>query len=1321
MSNNKNNKTVLDETALNETFLNDTLVKDEIPGFGAPHEFIKKYRADKELQSIPHYQKLHEALISRSSVCSFCGVGCPFTVVKNKKGNERLIPLSDLGLCVKGQSSLISGSDTIRPKRLERHGISDDRIRAPMIRGHNGQLKEVSWDEALDRAAWLFLHVREWVGPESVAIYGNGQKTIEAIWMASLYKLVFNIPTMGANSEHCLSSAGAAHTLNFGNEASFTWQGFDELVHADVIVLHGTNPKITFPQVFKKVLRNKEAVKVVIDPITSDTAAEILKIDDRNQHIRFEQGGDIVFNLAVARIIFENNWQDEDYLQANVDPDSLKAFKALCFESRCELQNAAKLIAFDDQDGKDVEQTILNYAELFAKPKENGERPKVAIISSMGINQSTGSYGFSTNLNLLLITGNVGRKGAGSLRVAGQSNATSELMLGFNSRKLVFNLEPSNIEHRQELSSWLDIPIENIPDRNGTPVSKMADDDYLYCFIFIGTQFTKNMPRLGHWLRRIGRSFNIVIDSFMGEGVRENADVVFPSMTYTERTGVIQRGDRSLQLQQGLSPAPENAWSDEQVLARLAMKISERLRNPDTAALNNLDPDVVANTFGKYFTKDSNGNDTDTVDSAKVFDHVVSTSQHLDLYNRLEDNQGKAISHSMLRASAGTGIQWQGNGRYQSSQDNGQNHTKNNVFPSLRKNTKIQAKLVCPPDELIQRLITKDNENLRSLITGRGRPGMKSKHYTARYNSGVKTLPITGAEDDKYWIELHPDYAQEMGLAAGDLVRLTSYHGIVFSHVSLNSNVPKQFPFLDFVPGEVNRLTNYLDSDQFTNQSLIKRTPIRLEPVSNYENILWEKPDIVALESALSCLHEHLNNIYPEYQQMKAFFRREEQSHDWLSWATICKPETEQERRLSRSVASMAVFLQRFMNCQDYQKLSAEMLIAMNEDQRHKFYSVLMPILRKLDYSTALLPLLSACVGDMTMRDKAGKIYTKTLFEAHNSAVLELKEEVVGVQLYVALKRGLETLYGVGNPIPYEDIALVSGISIPCAGDVPAYLLGIAPSDLEARRLIHCRSIGGNSVMAIDCKNNRAVKVDVTSGILPKDKELDMLRGKVIAKKRAATRDEHRRFFDVLEELILEYVHAGDTHLKIYSANTFPAQEFKEKLSFSPAHKRVFREHLVETKVSASLSQALVQLNVLDSERDRDLLEYLVNQDNPSNSQDTQGRPYSPDSEGSFSSIANSMELSTQDKIEYVIKHYITPVLENDGGKIDFLDYNNDSGEVSVRFVGSCANCPCSMLSLETIVKPPLMKIEGVKHIVHRGKVKPKEIPTRAAIAFVAT
>lgn len=1282
------------------------LEKGEIPGFGAPHQFLDAYTNSPEMQQNPEYQQIHHALVENASVCSFCGVGCPFTVARGASGNERLIPLSDLGLCVKGQSSLISGGDHIRPERLAKRGLEDDRIRSPMIRGHDGKLKAVSWDEALDRAAWLFLHIREWVGPQGVAVYGNGQKSVESIWLASLYKLVFNLPTIGANSEHCLSSAGAAHVLNFGNEASFTMQQFSELEHADVIVLHGTNPKITFPQAFAKLKRNENARKVVIDPVRSDTALDLLAADPRNRHVRFEQGGDILFNLCVARVIFENNWQDDQYLSTNVDESSIAAFKALCFQEKCEPTNVARQIALENQDPADVEATIREYAAMVAKPDESGHRPRVAFVSSMGINQSTGSFGFSTNLNLLLLTGNVGRKGAGSLRIAGQSNATSELMLGFNSRKLVFNLDPTDNTHREQLAQWLDLPIENIPDRVGTPVSQMADDDFLYCFIFIGTQFTRNMPRLGHWLRRLGRSFNIVIDAFMPEGVDEYADVVFPSLTYTERSGVIQRGDRTLQLQQPISPAPELAWPDEQILARLAVKIGERLQNPDTAAMNKLDPDVVTRTFARYL--DNEGK----IKTDQVFDHVVATSRALNLYNRLEDVHGEPISHASLKHNAGWGVQWQGNERYHGSQSS----SAVAQFPGLSLDQRNLAKLVCPPDRLIERLVDKGNDHLRSLITGRGRPGRNQKHYIARYNSGIKTMPVTGMDDSKYWIEVHPEYASQLQLHEGDLVRISSYHGVVFCHISINDNVPKEYPFLDFVPGEVNRLTNYLDNDQYSNQSLIKRTPIRLEKTSNAEKTVWDKPDATVIAEVLASLRQHLNQVYPEYADMKAFFRRESDAKDWLSWATLRDPQTQQQHELARSVATLSIFLQRYMNDKSYRSQAKLVLQSFNTKVRGDFFAVLMPLLRKMDYSTALLPLLSDCVGELSILDENGTERTKNLFDAHNSAVLELKEEVVGVQLFVALKRAFEIMYGEGAVVPHDDIAVVSGIAIPCAADVPAYILSIAPSDLQVGRLVHSRAIGGNAIMVVDCKTNQAVKVDVKTGVLPKDKELNSLRAKVIARKQAGTADEHRRFFDVLEELITEYVERGDGNFDFYHTEHVCWQEFQEKLSFAPAKRQAFRHHLVDTRISPELTRALVELDVLDAKTESKLITTLT-EVLPSGAD----APEYANFEGvSVDRIIANPALTTPQKVATMIEEIIAPVLENDGGRLELIEFSPENGEVSIRFVGSCANCPCSMLSLENIVKPPLLLIDGVSSVVHRGLLKTREAPQKISLTDVS-
>lgn len=1251
----------------------------------APDRFLAAVDADPVLGERPEIAARRRALLARSSVCSFCGVGCPFTVEADADGADRIHPLSSLGLCVKGKTSLLTGGDAERSRRLARRGLPDDRIRVPMIRGHDGNMKEVSWDEALDRAAWLFLHAREWVGPDAVAIYGNGQKTLEAIWLASLYKLVFRLPTIGANSEHCLTSAGAAHQLNFGNEASFTWRQFDELLGCDVVVMHGTNPYVTFPQVFEKIKRNRRAVKVVIDPTLNDSASDLMAEDPRTLHIRFRQGGDILFNLAVAHTILANGWEDRASLEARVEPDSLAAFEALCAEARFRPEQAAERIALPGDDAAELARTIRRYAALVAEPVD-GRRPKPAFVSSMGINQSTGSYGFSTNLNLLLLTGNVGREGAGSMRVAGQSNATSELMMGFNGRKLVFNHDPDVPEHRAALARVLDLPEANIPAHKGTPVARMADDDRIYCLLFVGTQMTKNMPRLGHWARRMGRAFNIVIDSFLADGVLEHADVLLPALTYVERTGVIQRGDRTLQLQQRLSEPPAQAWADEQILARLALKIAERLRDPDTAALNELDPDVVHRTFARYL--DAAG----AIRPERVFDHIVETSRRLDVYCRLEAADGSPISHDMLRERAGKGVQWGGDGRYAPETDDGA------VFSGLNRSQRGRAKLVCPPEALMARLERPLPAGALSLISGRGRPGRQALRGRGRYNSGIKTLPIYGRDPDEHGVELHPEDASARGLVEGQAVHVSSRHGAVVAGVALNERIARGTAFIDFVPGEVNRLTDYRDADAFTHQSLIKRTPVHLRALRPLEAGLWSAPEADALISAVDVLHADWRRAFPTDADWIAAQRDDPDAVAWLPPEVLHDRGDAGRAELGEAAGAVTAFFQRYGSDAGYARAAGAALRGLAAAERERFLHLLLPLIRRFDYYSVFHRLLSDVVGGVTVVGDDGAPVELNLLSAHKSAVLEFKEEIVAIQLFVAAKRGLERLYGEGAVVRRSDLAFVSGVAIPCAGDVPAHFLGISPAEIGSARLVHSRAIGHGALVVVDRARGRAVRVDVVTGVLPKDGELTKLRGLVINRKRAATGREHRRFFDRLGELIVDYVRTGDANFHISGPVDLDWEEYRAKLAFAPAHRRGFVQHLIRQRISPALAQALIGLGVLDETTDAAALA-AIRRDG-----------------GALAAPAAVFDHdwlyagTLPERVSRVVAEVIQPVLENDGGRLDILGLDEPVGELRIRFVGSCANCPYSLLSMEQIVKPTLLAIPGIQRVVHRARPRDGEL-----------
>ncbi len=1055
--------------------------------------------------------------------------------------------------------------------------------------------------------------------------------------------------------------------------------------------MHGTNPYVTFPQAYEKIKRNTHAVKVVIDPTRSDTVSDLEETDPRTLHIRFRQGGDVLFNLAVARVVFDEGWENRAYLDARVDPESEAAFRALCAEDRCVPEEAARRIALPGQDPDELARTIRDYAELVARPREDGYRPRPAFVSSMGINQSTGAIGFSTNLNLLLLTGNVGRKGAGSMRIAGQSNATSELMLGFNGRKLVFNHDPDNPEHRARLAEALDLPVSNIPDRTGTPVARMAEDDRIYCLIFIGTQMTKNMPRVGHWARRMGRAFNIVIDSFLADGVLEHADVLLPSMTYVERTGVIQRGDRTLQLQQQLSEPPELAWPDEQFLARLALKIAERLRDPDTAELNELDADVVHRTFSRYL--DNEG----SVMPGRVFDHAVETSRTLDMYCRMEDADGTPVSHETLQSNAGDGVQWGGDGRYAAATD-GAPETDGAIFPSLGNSDTRLAKLVCPPDDFLARLEAPLPPGTLSLISERGRPGRQAKRGRGRYNSGIKTLPIYGLDPDDHFVELHADEAAALGLAEGDAARIVSGHGAVFAEVAFNDRIARGTAFIDFVPGEVNRLTDYTDADAITHQSLIKRTPVEIAPLKPLEAAMWTAPDAEALNRAVDIVHADFRATFPGEDDWTDTQREAPDDIVWLPSDRLRNPEDDASRALSEAVGALTAFFQRYSTDRAYKKSAGAILRMLDGEKRDRFLRIFLPLVRRLDYHSVTHLVLSDFVGGVTVIGADGKPVELNLLSAHKSAVLEFKEEIVAIQLFIAAKRGLDLLFGDGATVNRDDLAFVSGVAIPCAGDVPAHFLGISPAYIGTALLVHSRAIGNSSLIIVDRKRGRAVHVDVVTGVLPKDRELTQLRGAVINRKRSATGREHRRFFDRLGELIVEYVRTGDENFAFHGPVDLDWAEYQEKLAFSPATKKGFVEHLVRQRISPAMAHAFVGLGILDREADSNAIDAIC-------------LAGAGDAENPTTFDEDELYAGTlPERVNRVVEEIIAPVLANDGGRLDVLEIDETIGELRVRFVGSCANCPYSLLSMEQIVKPTLLAIPGIQRVTHRAKPRDREL-----------
>ena len=76
--------------------------------------------------------------------------------------------------------------------------------------------------------------------------------------------------------------------------------------------------------------------------------------------------------------------------------------------------------------------------------------------------------------------------------------------------------------------------------------------------------------------------------------------------------------------------------------------------------------------------------------------------------------------------------------------------------------------------------------------------------------------------------------------------------------------------------------------------------------------------------------------------------------------------------------------------------------------------------------------------------------------------------------------------------------------------------------------------------------------------------------------------------------------------------------------------------------------------------------------------------------------------METREKIEDVLES-IRPAVRADGGDIEFVEYDGESGRVQVRMVGACHACPMSMATLRAgieqrlrMVAPEVRSVEAV-------------------------
>jgi len=71
-----------------------------------------------------------------------------------------------------------------------------------------------------------------------------------------------------------------------------------------------------------------------------------------------------------------------------------------------------------------------------------------------------------------------------------------------------------------------------------------------------------------------------------------------------------------------------------------------------------------------------------------------------------------------------------------------------------------------------------------------------------------------------------------------------------------------------------------------------------------------------------------------------------------------------------------------------------------------------------------------------------------------------------------------------------------------------------------------------------------------------------------------------------------------------------------------------------------------------------------------------------------------------REEVEMVLNTRIRPALQMDGGDVELIDVDEETGHVKVALRGACAHCPYSAMTSLNVVERQLMElVPGVKKV----------------------
>jgi formate dehydrogenase major subunit len=663
-----------------------------------------------------------------ASICPFCGVGCQISL-KIKDGKVKYVegldgPANEGRLCVKGRF----GFDYIHHAH---------RLTKPLIRREDAPAKglnidpanplthfrEATWDEALDFAAKGLSDP----GGTKVAGFGSAKCTNEEAYLfQKLIRQGFGHNNVDHCTRLCHASSVAALLENVGSGA--VTATFNEINNADVAIVIGCNPTENHPvaATYFKQFTKRGGKLIVLDP-----RGQALKRHATHM-LQFRPGADVSLLNAMMHVIVDEGLQDDAYIAKytenwQAEKDHLADFSPEKMAGICG-------IAPDD---------IRAAARTFAKGKAG------MIFWGMGVSQHIhGTDNSRCLISLALMTGNVGKSGAGLHPLRGQNNVQGASDAGLIP---MFLPDYQSVTDDGVRSAFTGVwKSGDFSAQKGLTVTEILDAVHagqISGMYILGENPAMSDPDVTHAREALAKLDHLVVQDIFLTETANYADVILPASAFAEKDGTVTNTNRQVQMGRAALDPPGDARADWWIETELAKRLG----------------------LGWNYTH-----------PREVFAEMALNMKSLNniTWDRLE-NEG-AVTYPSLAPN-----------------DPGQAIVFGDGFPRADKRARFTPANVIAPDE------APDADYPMILTTGR-----QLEHWHT--GSMTRRSTVLDTLEPEANCSLNPRTLRELGVKAGEMIRLTTRRGSVEIMARADRAVATDMVFLPFayVEAAANILTN---------------------------------------------------------------------------------------------------------------------------------------------------------------------------------------------------------------------------------------------------------------------------------------------------------------------------------------------------------------------------------------------------------------------------------------------------------------------------------------------------------------------------------